>query len=151
MKNFNEQFNSKSQGVDEGKGIMKQNVGGSLSYQMESKSTQDSLTEALGGQKLSEVLKNGGRARVTVGNQENAALFEDLSSKQYHPDSKRDIGFNAVSSTGNHHSVASDIQDDSVVTVGKVQATAKSLYAAGLLTKDSQGNYQLAAEDNKKN
>ena len=133
-------------GKDTSAGTLHNNPNGSMSYQMDNKATQDGLSKVLGGAKLSDSFgAGGGKASLTIGgdNPEAGAIFKDLSSSSYNPDSVRDLGVRAVDSRGNHHNTLEDIQDNSIVTVGKMQATAKSLYAAGLLSKDVHGNYTL--------
>lgn len=120
-------------GKDTSAGFITQHVGGCVSYQAGSDNSKDSHLEESGGHKLSESLRSSN--------------FEGMGARQYQPDSHRDLGFVARSSKGYHHSHKSEIQDDSVVTVGGIQAPAKSLYNAGLLTKDSEGHYQIVGQE----
>jgi hypothetical protein len=135
-------------GVDEAKGLLTQRNNGSSRYQMSSGDTgsiykmmEDADPTYVRPSKQDTQYRVGGGKRLTW--KDGEAVIEDIKHRSYQPDSVSEIGFKAVSSTGLEHTNREDIQDSSVVTVDGLQATAKSLWDAGLLTKDAQGHYQL--------
>ena len=119
-------------------GFIEAKVGGVLSYQ--SGQQEQGLSELLGGMKPSEILKNnGGRLRIGP----DLSSLEKIGHQSYTPNSKESLGFHAVSATGFHHTHASEIQANSVLTIDGLQATADSFVKAGVIGKDAQGNYIL--------
>ena len=137
--------------IDEAKGLLTQDTNGSYRYQMKADDSRN-LSNMLGNRKLSDALKTGGKARMTIGGDADE-VFQDLEQKHYQRNSEQELGFHAVSKTGRQHLRNSEIQDDSLVTVGKNQARAIDLYNASVLSKDAEGNYILpsSAIDSKKN
>ena len=98
--------------------------------------TEESLSE-LQGEKISDVLKREGAVRIGP----DMSSFENIGHRSYTPDSKESLGFSAMSATGFQHTHVSQIKADSVINFNGVEAQAESLFKAGYIGKDANGNY----------
>lgn len=135
------QYKPTSTSRDTAAGIMESKTGGALSFQMGMR--EESLSDQLGGMKLSESLKTGGKMRIGP----DLDGIQDIGPKGYSPNSEEALGFSAVSATGRQHTHVSEIKPDSVLRIGGLEAQAEDLCRAGIIGKDEQGRYIIPSQE----